>query len=147
VSASNDYRYDAGDPPRDRSLRVGDRERDSVSDILRQCHVEGRLDADEFQARLDRCLRAKTYAELDALIADFPRDDAERRRRVQSAPRRPWPLPFSILPLALAGAIIVGAHLAWLAIPLLVFFVLRPLAWHAPRGRARGTWGCGPRRA
>ena len=53
MAASNDHRYEPGDGPRDRSLRVGDKERDAVSEILRQRHVEGRLDADEFQSIVD----------------------------------------------------------------------------------------------
>lgn len=130
----SDDRYDPRTGPRDRSLRVGDRERDAVTEILRQHHVDGRLDADEFQERVERCMAAKTYAELDALIADFPREDAVRR-----APRgRRWPLPVFILPLALVAAIVAGAHGAWLVAPLLFFFVVRPLVW--------GAWGCGPRR-
>jgi Domain of unknown function (DUF1707) len=147
VSASNDYRYDVGEGPRDRSLRVGDKERDAVSEILRQRHLEGRVDTDEFQARLERCLAAKTYADLDELIADFPGDGAERRWDRQSWTWRPWPLPFLFLPLALIAAIVVGGHLAWLALPLSFFFVLRTLAWGAwGRGYGRGFWTCGPRR-
>jgi hypothetical protein len=145
VAASNDYPYDPGDGPRDRSLRVGDKERDTVSEILRQQHLEGRLDTDEFQARLDRCLAAKTYAELDALIADFPREEGARKPAGQ-----PWrwrPFPFLLLPLALIAAIVVGAHVAWLALPLLFFFVLRPLVWRAwGGGYGRGSWACGTRR-
>jgi hypothetical protein len=83
VSAADDYRYDPADGPRDRSLRVGDKERDAVSEILRQRHLEGRLDSEEFEARLERCLTAKTYAELDELIADFP--GARRARRGRAA--------------------------------------------------------------
>jgi hypothetical protein len=130
-----DDRYDPRGGPRDRSLRVGDNERDAVAEILRQRHVEGRLDADEFQERLERSMRAKTYAELDALVADFPRDEARRR----TPRRRPWPRPFLLLPIALVAALVIGAHVAWLAIPLLFFFVVRPLLWG-------GAWGCGPRR-
>jgi hypothetical protein len=145
VSASNDYRYDRTDP-RDRSLRVGDRERDAVSEILRQRHVEGRLDADEFQERVERCLAAKTYAELDALIADFPREE-ERRSAGEPWRGRPWPLPLVFLPLAAIALIAVGAHLPWLAVPLVFFFVVRPLVWRARGGGyAAGRWVCGPRR-
>ena len=148
VSASSDYRYNAGDGPRDRTLRVGDKERNAVSEILRRRHLEGRLDTDEFQARLERCLAAKTYAELDELIADFPRDGAERRWETRSWTRRPWPLPFMLLPLVLIAAVVVGGgHLAWLAIPLFFFFVVRPLAWGPwGRGYGRGFGACGPRR-
>ena len=147
MSASNDYLYDLGNGPRDRSLRVGDRERDAVTEILRKRHLEGRLDSDEFQARLERCLAAKTYAELDKLIADFPREAAGRRRAGQPWRWRIWPLPFVFVPLAVIAAIVVGGHLAWLAIPLFFIFVVRPLVWRDwGGGYARGPWDCGPRR-
>ena len=64
---------DAFGGPRDRSVRVGDKERDAIGEILRKRHVEGRLDYDELQARLERAMAAKTYGELDELIADLPR--------------------------------------------------------------------------
>src|SRR5690349_5215639 len=105
VSESNDYRYDLGDGPRDRSLRVGDKERDSVAEILRQRHLEGRLDSDEFQARLESCLTAKSYAELDELIADFPREAEAHRRLRPTGARRPWPLAFMLLPLAVIALV------------------------------------------
>jgi hypothetical protein len=148
VSASNDYRYDPGDGPRDRSLRVGDKERDAVGEILRKHHLEGRLDTDELQARLERCLAAKTYAELDALIADFPREEARRRVAGQARRLRPWPLAFPFLPLALIAAIVVGGHFVWLAFPLFFFFVVRPLLWGTwwGGGYGRGMWAGGPRR-
>jgi hypothetical protein len=147
MPASNDYRYEPGQGPRDRSLRVGDRERDAVSEILRQHHLEGRLDTDEFQARLERCLAAKTYAELDALIADFPREEAGRVGAGQPWRWRRWPLALPFLPLALIAAIVVGGHFAWLAVPLFFLFVLRPLLWPGwGGGYGRGMWACGPRR-
>jgi len=142
VSASNDYRYDLGNGPRDRSLRVGDKERDSVAEILRQRHLEGRLDSDEFQARLESCLTAKTYAELDELIADFPRE-AEARRLRPTRARRPWSLAFVFLPLAVIALVASHGHAAWLAVPLFLFFVVRPRVWG---GYGRGPWACGPRR-
>src|SRR5262245_58489772 len=118
VPTSNDKRYSRTDGPRDRSYRVGDKERDSVSEILREGHLEGRLDSDEFQSRLERCMAAKTYAELDALIADFPDGAEERRRPTQAWRLRAWPLPFVLVPLAVIAAIAFGVHVAWLAIPL-----------------------------
>src|SRR5215471_9045101 len=130
---STDNRYDPRGYPRDRSLRVGDQERDAVGEILRQRHLEGRLDVEEFQARLERCLAAKTYAELDELIVDFPRAETALPPRARSGwSRRPWPLavPFLFVVLIVAAT---GGHAAWLAVPLLFFFVVRPLA-------------CGPRR-
>jgi hypothetical protein len=144
VSASDDYRYDRVDGPGDRSLRVGDRERDAVSEILRERHLEGRLDAEEFETRLGRCLAAKTYAELDELIADFPPDGVERHRAGQPGGWRPWRLAFPFVALALVATIALSGHVAWLAVPVFFLFVVRPLAWRG--GYARSSWACGPRR-
>jgi hypothetical protein len=147
VSASSDSRYDPGDGPRDRSLRVGDKEREAVGEILRKRHLEGRLDADEFQTRLERSLAARTYAELDELLADLPRDEAERRRTGQRWPWPPRALAFVLLPLALTVAIVAHGHIAWLALPLFFFFVVRSLVWRAAGtgGYGRGYRACGPR--
>jgi hypothetical protein len=147
VSASDEFRYDPVDGPRDRSLRVGDRERDAVGEILRRRHLEGRLDAQEFEDRLGRCLAAKTYAELDELTSDFPREGAERRGASQRSGWRPWPLAFPFLAFAVIATIALGGHVAWLAVPLFFLFVVRPLAWRAwGGGYLRGSWACGPRR-
>jgi Domain of unknown function (DUF1707) len=126
MAVTNGHRYDRRHGPRDRRLRVGDSEREAVGEILRERHLEGRLDSDEFQERLDRCLSAKTYAELDELIADFPSPEAEHGRAGRAWGRRPW--PFGLLPLVLIAAIVVsGGHLIWLAVPLFFFFVVRPI--------------------
>lgn len=128
----SDYGYAPDYGPRDRSLRVGDRERDAVGDALRQAHLEGRLDADEFQARLDRAMAAKTYAELDELIADFPSASAETQAPRATGYAPAWRRPFLVLPLAVTTAVVIGAgHFPWFAIPLLFLAVTR---------------GCGPRR-
>jgi Domain of unknown function (DUF1707) len=146
--------YDRYTGPRDRSLRVGDKERDAVGEVLRERHVEGRLDAAEFQARLEQSMAAKTYADLDTLVADFPREGEERRRDGQPWRGRLLPIPFRLpllfLPLALIGAIFVVGHLFWLAVPLLLLFVVvRRFVWRRWGG---GYWrgpcaGFGPRRA
>ena len=147
VSASNDHRYNRGDGPRDRSLRVGDQERDAVGEILRRRHVEGRLDTDEFQTRIERCMAAKTYAELDELITDLPPEAEDRSQFGRYWSFRPWQPAFLLLPLAPIAAIVVGGHIAWLAVPLFFFFAVRPLVWRAwGGGYGGGLWGCGPRR-
>jgi hypothetical protein len=140
MPATNDNRYNRRHGPRDRQLRAGDSEREAVAEILRQQHLDGRLNGDEFQERLERCLTAKTYAELDELIADLPSQEAQQRRAGQTWGPRPW--PFALLPLALIAAIAFsGGHLIWLAFPLLFVFVARPLLW---RSRGRGSF-CSPR--
>jgi hypothetical protein len=139
--------YDAGRGPTDRSLRVADHDREAVGDILREQHLAGRLDTDEFQQRLDRAMAARTYADLDQLVADFPREEDEARSPSGGTWR--W-APFALVPLivlivALGAG---GGHPFWLAIPLFLF-VVRPLAWRRASGRgARAGWGpCRPRHA
>ena len=72
--------------PQDRNLRASDGDRDAIGDLLRRQHVAGRLTTDEFAERYGRCLEAKTYAQLDALIADLPLDTEPA---FQSGPA-PW---------------------------------------------------------
>jgi DUF1707 SHOCT-like domain len=128
--------------PRGRSLRAGDRDRDAVADVLREQHLAGRLDSDEFQQRLDRCYAAKTYGELDELVADLPRDEPAR------PVRRPWRWPaVAFLPLLIAVIVLSHGRLLWLAVPLLIFGV-RPLLWRsARRGSGRGLINCGTHRS
>src|SRR5690348_18471479 len=51
----------------DPNLRASDADREATADRLRQHHIDGRLDQDEFEARLDRCYDAKTVRELAEL--------------------------------------------------------------------------------
>ena len=84
-------RYDDhGDPQiADARLRAGDSDRDRVADQLRKAHAEGRLDADELDERIDRCLHARTFGELLQLTADLRQPD--RRDNVSLAPSRSRP--------------------------------------------------------
>lgn len=52
--------------------RAGDAEREQVAEKLRVAAGEGRIDFAELDERLERAYRAKTYSELDALLADLP---------------------------------------------------------------------------
>jgi hypothetical protein len=54
------------------SIRASDSDRDQVAERLRVATVEGRLSADELEARLDALHASRTYGELDALVADLP---------------------------------------------------------------------------
>ena len=138
---SNGYTRSSG--PRDRGLRVGDSERESVAGVLREQHLQGRLTSDEFQERLDRCFAAKTYADLDALVADFPADE-DRSRVGRGWGWRPWPF-VPLVPLVLIAVAVSGGHLFWLAFPLIFFFVVRPALWRSRGFHGRGIGPCGPR--
>lgn len=52
-------------------LRVGNAERDAAVDELRRAAADGKLDADELAQRTEAASRARTYADLDALLADL----------------------------------------------------------------------------
>ena len=68
-------------------MRAGDSDRELVAEILREEHLAGRLDSDELEQRLERCLAAKSQTELHAITADLPTRGAH-----QWAPRgRPGP--------------------------------------------------------
>jgi len=58
--------------PRGVEPRAGDAEREQVAEKLRVAAGEGRVDLAELEERLERAYRAKTYSELDALLADLP---------------------------------------------------------------------------
>ena len=62
----------AQDPPPAGSIRIGDRERDAVVAVLQKAAEDGRLSMAELDDRLEAALQAKTYADLDPLVADLP---------------------------------------------------------------------------
>ncbi len=53
-------------------LRASDADREKYAGVLREAYAEGRLDPSEYDDRLDRAMRARTYAELAALVTDLP---------------------------------------------------------------------------
>ena len=61
-------------------LRVGHAERDAVAAILQDAAADGRLGMDELDARLETALQAKTYADLEPLVADLSVDPPWRSR-------------------------------------------------------------------
>jgi hypothetical protein len=82
---------DPGGQQRRASLRASDADRERVAEALRQHHVDGRLDADELNQRLDRAYTAKTFGELDAITTDLPPLQAPARAGAPLSPRRPDP--------------------------------------------------------
>jgi hypothetical protein len=116
--------------PPDRSLRAADADRESVAEFLREQHLTGRLDTDELQERIDRCYSAKTYAELDAVVADLP----IRPSRPESRPRRPRVALLPLVAILILALALSQGHLVWLAVPL-VFWFVRPWRWQAISSR------------
>ena len=120
VAESTRYGLRVG--PLDRTLRAADRDREAVADILRREHLVGRLDDDELEERLGRCLVAKRYAELDALIADFPNT---HRVRAATRPRRLRHVAAAVL-VALVALIWLLSLLGWAARQHPYYFFPRP---------------------
>jgi hypothetical protein len=61
----------AQDPHPAGNIRVGHRERDAVAAVLQEAAVDGRLSMAELDERLGAALQAKTFADLDPLVADL----------------------------------------------------------------------------
>jgi Domain of unknown function (DUF1707) len=126
--------------PDSSGLRASDAERERVADALRRHHVEGRLDTEELQERLERCYAARTTGELAPLLADLP---SEREAGRAPRARSPWPAPpvlavvlVVLLAFATAGAV---AHGHPGPLPFVAVFLLLRFAWWGPGPRRRRT--------
>jgi hypothetical protein len=117
--------FDSPTPPRDTGpVRVGDAERERVATLLRDHSAAGRLDADELGARLERAYGARYSSELEAALAELPREPEPRhaRERHQVRPSAPG---FAAVPLAIGALIALAAitgawWLMWLIWPIVV---------------------------
>jgi hypothetical protein len=75
-------------------LRASRADRERVIDLLKAAFVQGRLDRDEFDARIGQAVASRTYGELAAVTADIPAEliGAPPRRAPARARRR---IPFN----------------------------------------------------
>ena len=64
-------------------LQASRADRERVIDLLKAAFTQGRLDREEFDARIGRALASRTYGELAAVTADIPAE------LVGALPRRP----------------------------------------------------------
>jgi hypothetical protein len=121
-------------------VRASDADRERMVELLRAHHLAGRIDASEFQDRVERSLQAKTLGELRALSVDLPHEDPRQARGEIADFRRPavWPLAVAT---AVLAALIVASALADrpLFVPALpfLFFWSRGVWWY--RGWHRRT--------
>jgi hypothetical protein len=80
------------DPPSSPALRASDADRDRVIELLRAALADGRLDAAEFDERLDAALAARTIDALAPLTADLiaaPGSDIALTRPRAGTPAEP----------------------------------------------------------
>ena len=54
------------------TLKASDADREQIAERLRKATAEGRLLAEELEERLEATFTARTYGELDAVVADLP---------------------------------------------------------------------------
>ena len=73
MAAGHGYPVAGGEQGR---MRAADADRDRVAGILGTAYSEGRLSGDEYDARLESALSARTYADLDHVLTDLPATQA-----------------------------------------------------------------------
>ncbi|MHB1834778.1 MAG: DUF1707 domain-containing protein [Solirubrobacteraceae bacterium] len=151
---------------RNAHLRASDADRDQIVERLRRAATEGRIAAEELEQRVSAALKARTYGELEATVADLPRDREPNRRGGRSPARRtaagwaltavranPWLVVFTIPVLAVTAAMLLAMTIVW-AVTMVVVMVLggrprpprgpwmytRHHAVYSPRRRTRSYW-------
>ena len=87
------------------NLRASDADREQIAERLRKATAEGRLLAEELEQRIGAAFSARTYGELDALVADLPDN--------RPAPSRRHPVarlsgPVGVLAIALVAVAVVA---------------------------------------
>jgi hypothetical protein len=151
------------------AIRASDADRDQIVDRLHRAATEGRIASEELEQRVSVALKAKTYSELEATVADLPRlrsqsrAGLERRRSVggwavSTVRTNPMLLLLMIPVLAVAMAVVVTITVLWAVLMLLAMMFggrrhHRPPPWvHAvrggfgPIGGPLGPWGTGASR-
>lgn len=53
-------------------MRASDADRDRYATVLQEAYAQGRLTREEYDERLDLCMSAKTYSDLEPLVEDLP---------------------------------------------------------------------------
>jgi Domain of unknown function (DUF1707) len=116
------------------ALRASDADREHVAERLRQAVTEGRLLTEEFEQRLEASFSARTYAQLDAVLADLP-----GRRLTAPGKRRElaWIRPALIAAIAVSVAVVVMIAVVFVVTGVFAGWVLWLLA---------GSWFFGRRR-
>lgn len=128
----------------DESLRAGDRDRDQVTEALREHYAQGRLTVEEFDERLTAATSAKTMGELRTLTADLPAlpDSSEPQERAWTPKQMRWIAVGGVVATAVIVALLAVFGHFFYAVPtwLVILVVVRLL-----HGRRRIPGVRGPR--
>jgi DUF1707 SHOCT-like domain len=122
------------------TLKASDADRDQIAERLRKATGEGRLLAEELEERLEATFAARTYGELDAVVADLPGVTVRRRER----PRPPALNAVHVIALFILAPVILSLLLA-LAVVVATLFsawgLLLIVGWFMFGHGRRHYWG------
>jgi hypothetical protein len=148
------------------SLRASDDDREQIVGRLHKAATEGRLAAEELEHRVSAALKARTYDELNATVADLPGPPRERGRHgqherierrstgrwvVSTVSHNPMLLLFAVPVIAVTAAMVLAATIMWMVLMVVVMVLggrsrigAPPLVLarrHLLNGRHRGPGG------
>jgi DUF1707 SHOCT-like domain len=134
------------------AIRASDADRDRVTELLRTAAAEGRLLTEELEQRLESALSARTYGQLDALIADLPGPGLAEQRRPRRLRRSRLALIGStvgfVLGVSLAAVLVLAIVLQLAVGVLATWWIWVAAGWlffgrrrhHGPTWHTRGGW-------
>lgn len=113
------------------TLRASDSERDQVVDRLHTAATEGRIASEELEQRVSTALKARTYDELEATVADLPGPRHRREVSRRSVPSwalsavksNPMLLLFAIPAVAVTAAMLLAAAIVWSVLMVVVMIL------------------------
>ena len=120
-------------------VRVSDTDRQSTIDDLSRHTGEGRLTLEEFEARVDEALQAKSHGDLEVALRELPAPRRPIRQRYSERRIRAAAVWIAVL---MAAAILISPGVLWWLVPLALFklgaFGPHRSHSHEPRELPRG---------
>jgi hypothetical protein len=102
-------------------VRIGDAERDRAIAALGDHFAEGRLNAEEFEQRVDQAIKARFNEDLEPLFVDLPRTPEPRMEESNRGPDAQfvwspvvWFAPLIVICALVAAVILSAPWLVWM---------------------------------
>jgi hypothetical protein len=128
------------------TLRASDADREQFAERLRNATGEGRLVAEELEERLGAVFSARTYGDLDAVVADLPRGSVEPRRGPRTVTHLRSVPPVALLVLLPVAMAMIVAAVVVVATLFMLWGLLVAIGWLA-FGHRRPLYGAHYRRS
>ena len=122
------------------TLKASDADREQIAERLRKATAEGRLLAEELEERLEATFAARTYGELDVVVADLPGVPVRQHERRRS----PALTPVHVIALFLFAPVVIALMLAVAVIMATLFSawgLLLIMGWFMFGHGRRHYWG------